>query len=171
MILRSQDILVLLKLVSWAGKDWTYAQLAKSLSMGVGEVHRGLGRALRCRLVDGEKKRPLYPVLLEFLVHGLKHCCPAERGPQTRGVPTGHAAPFVRSIFTQGREPPPVWPHPEGKVRGSSLMPLYRSVPDAALEDEGLYRLLVLVDLIRGGNAREREWAEKELAKTLEAAE
>lgn len=170
MKLRPQDILMLLKLVAWSGTEWNYAQLAESLGMGVGEIHRGLTRALACKLIDSEKKQPLCAALLEFLVHGIKYCQPVEQGAQTRGIPTGHAAPFVKSAFAQGIELPPVWSHPKGKVRGTSFTPLYRSAPDAALKDERLYHLLVLVDLLRGGKARERKWAEKELQKALESS-
>ncbi len=171
MKLRPQDVLVLLKLVCLGDEQWSYAQLAEALGMGVGEVHRGLSRALACRLVSADKKGPVRAALLEFLVHGLKYCCPAERGAQARGIPTGYAAPFVKKQFAQGREPPPVWPHPEGKVRGPSFSPLYRSSPDAALQDNALYELLVLVDLLRGGNARERKWAAGALAERLGVSE
>lgn len=157
----------MLKLVALAGREWSYAELGEALGMGVGEVHRGLGRARDCHLVDSEKKRPVAAALLEFLVHGLRYCYPPERGAQARGIPTGHAAPFVKTAFAQGSEPPPVWPHPEGSVRGTSFSPLYRSAPDAALKDESLYRLLVLADLLRGGNARERKWAANALKKAL----
>jgi DNA-binding NarL/FixJ family response regulator len=46
------------------------------------------------------------------------------------------------------------------------LAPLYPSVPSAARRDARLYELLVLVDAIRAGQAREREIAERELRKT-----
>ena len=171
MKLRQQDILILMKLVALAGKEWSYAELAKALGMGVGEVHRGLARAQECRLVDFDKKRPVYAALREFLIHGIRYCCPPELGAQTRGIPTGHAAPFLTDKFLQGNEPPPVWPHPEGNVRGASFSPLYRSAPDAALKDEDLYFLLVLVDMLRGGNARERKWAADALEKKMSDSE
>ncbi len=167
MKLRPQDLLILLKLTALAGREWSYAELAEALGMGSGEVHRGLARAQECHLVDMDRKRPIAAALLEFLVHGLRYCCPPERGAQARGIPTGHAAPFVKTAFSQGSDPPPVWPHPEGTVRGASFSPLYRSAPDAALRDGDLYRLLVLADLLRGGNARERKWAAAALTEAL----
>ena len=63
-----------------------------------------------------------------------------------------------------------MWPDPEGEVRGDELKPLYRSVPKAARKDPKLYELLVLVDAIRAGGARERRLAEEELTKRLRAA-
>ncbi len=54
---------------------------------------------------------------------------------------------------------------PFGKrnVRGHSILPLYPSVPEAALKDEKLYELLALVDALRIGRAREKELAVVEL--------
>jgi hypothetical protein len=62
---------------------------------------------------------------------------------------------------------PPVWPDPEGRVQGASVQPLYPSVPGAARRDPKLYDLLALVDALRFGRAREREFAEKELNQKL----
>jgi len=60
-----------------------------------------------------------------------------------------------------------VWPDPDGEARGSSFTPLYKSVPGAARADPALYELLVLVDAIRGGRARERDIAIRELQQRL----
>ena len=46
-------------------------------------------------------------------------------------------------------------------------MPLYPSVPEAALKDEKLHELLALVDALRVGRAREKELAIRELKKRL----
>ncbi len=48
-----------------------------------------------------------------------------------------------------------MWPHPKGSVRGMSFSPLYSLPPRAAQKDAKFYELLVLVDAIRGGRARE----------------
>ncbi len=42
---------------------------------------------------------------------------------------------------------------------GSSIMPLFKSVPEAAHKDERLYEMLALVDAIRLGNQREANLA------------
>jgi len=87
----------------------------------------------------------------------------------TRGMPTGYAAPPLNSVFLPDGEPPPVWSDPQGEVRGMSFSPLYASAPKAAQADPLLYELLVLVDAIRGGRARERAFATQELTQRLEA--
>jgi DNA-binding Lrp family transcriptional regulator len=167
MILKPQDVLVLLKLLVWRGKSWSYQELAEAVGMSASEVHAGLNRAFAAGLVDVDRKLPVRQALGEFLLHGVKYMCPPERGGATRGMPTGHAAPFVAKVFAAGDEPAPVWPSPVGKVRGVAFEPLYRSAPKAAARDEDLYRLLVLVDLIRGGSAREKSWAASELERTI----
>lgn len=167
MVLKPQDVVVLLKLVAWGREEWSYQELAESLGMSASEVHAGLNRAFAAGLVDVDRRRPVRAALEEFLLHGLKYMCPPERGAATRGVPTCHGASFVAEEFGPGDEPAPVWPHSKGEARGIAFEPLYRSVPDAAGRDKELYRLLVLTDLVRGGSARERAWAADQLKKVL----
>jgi hypothetical protein len=62
-----------------------------------------------------------------------------------------------------------VWPDPHGTVRGETLRPLYKSIPDAARRDEKLYQALSLIDAIRAGRARERALAEKHLREMLQS--
>ncbi|MGB2626077.1 MAG: hypothetical protein WAK20_04775 [Candidatus Acidiferrum sp.] len=101
------------------------------------------------------------------MLHGLKYSFPPERGEITRGMPTGYAAEPLKSRINAGSEPPPVWPTAEGKTRGYSFEPLYKTVPKAALKDNYLYEMLALIDAIRDGRARERQIAEVELKLRL----
>ena len=86
-----------------------------------------------------------------------------------RGVPTGVSAAPLKSRFLQDSEPPTVWPYREGKQRGVSFAPLYKTAPMAALRDEFFYELLVLADALREGRVRERKIAETELHRRLRA--
>lgn len=170
MILKPQDVVVLLKLVALGDRPWTFQRLAVELSISQSEVHAAVNRAVAARLMSDSASstgRPLQRQLLEFLVHGVKYAFPPERGELTRGVPTGYAAPPLNSQIVGSNEPPPVWPYAEGNTRGYALAPLYRTVPEAALRDPELYQLLALVDAIRDGRARERSLAEKALEKRL----
>lgn len=167
MQLKPQDIVVLLKLVGPV-RDWSYRSLAHDLFMSIGEIHNAVDRATRAQLFDAEQKRPRVQALEEFLVHGIKYAFPAERGSLTRGLPTAYAAPPLNKIISAAEsEQPPVWPDPEGSVRGYKLEPLYRSVPKAARSDKKLYELLALVDAIRDGRARERNLAVEHLRERL----
>ncbi len=172
MILKPQDVVVLLKLVAIGQEPWTFQRLAVELSISQSEVHAGVRRAVAARLMSDATTasgRPVREALLEFLVHGVKYAFPPERGALTRGVPTGYAAPPLNKLIVGSSDPPPVWPYAEGSVRGLAFAPLYPSVPVAALQDSRLYELLALVDAIRDGRARERNLAAKELESRLDA--
>ena len=167
MILKPQDIFVLLKLIAVNDRDWSYAGLARELFMRVSEVHAGLKRASLARLFDLNSKRPLLSALEEFLIYGVKYAYPPVRGGLTRGLPTGYAAPPLNKHIAQSFDHPPVWPYSEGDVQGYEFSPLFKSVPKAVLIDEKLYELLALVDAIRDGRAREKDMAVKELKKRI----
>jgi hypothetical protein len=167
MTLKPQDIVILLKLVTLADRPWSFSSLANELGMSPSEVHGGIGRATAARLFDPHRKVPILRSLLELLVHGVKYIFPPEKGELTRGLPTSYAAPPLKSLLVQSDEPPPVWPTPEGGVRGFRFSPLYRSVPKAVANDNALYELLALVDAIRDGRARERELAVNELTARI----
>jgi hypothetical protein len=169
-VLKPLDIVVLLKLSLLEGERPPYLQLANELHLYPSEVYASIKRVRASHLVQGPelKDRLNRSALLEFLLHGIRYVFPAERGAMTRGVPTRYAASPLKQYLEQGKEPPPVWPYAEGLVRGYSFAPLHKNVPMAALADPHLYELLVLVDALRDGQARERELAVKELRKRLE---
>jgi hypothetical protein len=85
----------------------------------------------------------------------------------TRGVPTAYAAPPLADKIVLGNDPPPVWPDKEGTVRGMTFQPLYPTVPQAASRNPEFYELLALTDALRGGNARERALAMKEIERRI----
>jgi len=163
MILKPQDIFIMLKLVVRSSSEWSYPVLSHELSMSASEVHAGIKRAAAARLMDMDRKMPVKSNLLEFLIHGVKYAFPPDRGGISRGMPTGYAAQPLKDLIMQPDEPPPVWPDAEGLVRGYEFSPLYSSVPSACRVDPNLYELLALVDAIRDGRARERKIAIKEL--------
>lgn len=167
MVLRPQDVFILLKLITLEGKGWSYASLAQDLFMSPSEVHAGMKRAIAARLIDSKSNFPIKRALEGFLIHGVKYAFPPDRGGLTRGIPTSYAGPPMVDLIAQPDEPPPVWPDPESAVRGYEFSPLYSSVPKAVNRDRILYELLVLVDSIRDGRAREREIAIKELRARL----
>jgi hypothetical protein len=167
MILKPQDIFIMLKLVVWDGSEWSYPVLSHGLYMSASEVHAGVKRAVAARLMDMHRKIPIKSNLLEFLIHGVKYAYPPDRGGITRGIPTSYAAKPLRELITQPDDLPPVWPDPEGQMRGYEFSPLYSSVPKACKVDPKLYELLALVDAIRDGRARERKIAIKEIQSRI----
>ena len=158
-VLRPQDLVVLLRLALTPGEVPTYATLSTELGMTASEIHGGLERAVLARLAfkDGVGKPVVVREALKlFVTQGACYAFPALRGQATRGLPTGYAAPPLKDRIVQPNEPPPVWPHKDGTVRGMAFYPLYPTVPEAAGRNPALYELLALFDAIRGGRARER---------------
>ncbi len=158
---------MLAKLVSYGGERPPIAQVAGDLALSPSQVHASLRRLERSRLTDPQTGRPLLKAVEEFLIHGVKFSFPAQRGETTRGVPTAHAAPPLRDQIAGGGDLPPVWPDPNGEVRGVTLEPLHKAAPKAARTDPALYELLALIDALRDGRVRERHLAERELSVRL----
>ena len=168
-MLKAQDVVVLLKLASDPGAPWSYPRLALELEISPSEIHAAVKRAVAAGLATKTSSgfQPVRQALEEFLIHGIKYVFAPKRGGPVRGIPTAWAAPPLKDLFVESNELPPVWPHPEGSVRGIEFSPLYKSAPNAARKDENLYELLALVDAIRGGRAREKDLAAKELRARL----
>lgn len=170
MNLKPQDVLFLLKLISLNKAPWTFNRLALELGMSPSEVHSAAKRSIAAKLARKEDNAILPSIrnMEEFLLHGIQYVFVPDKGEINRGIPTSYAAPPLNKHFAASDEPPPIWPDAEGQMRGESFSPLYKSVPVAIKNNPKLYELLVLVDAIRGGRAREREIAKKELKKRLD---
>ncbi len=166
--MRPQDILILLKILSMENEQWLNIDVARGLKISQSEITESLERSKIAKLIDSEKRSVFRTALLEFLVYGLKYVFPVLPGPMVRGIPTSHSAPPLLDYISKGSETY-VWPDPEGDRRGQSIIPLYKTVPQAVKEDSKLYELLVLTDAIRVGRAREVNFAVKELSKRLNA--
>jgi len=168
MSLKSQDVLVLLKLVALSDEPWTYNSLAVDLDLSPSQVHAAVQRAIKSDLAyeAGDRVRVHIRNLEEFLVHGMRYFFVPERGAKSRGMATLTSAPPFAASFLDSDEPI-VWPDPSGDMRGESLAPIYKSAPEAARRDSELYELLVIADGLRAGRARERQVAVKELKKKL----
>lgn len=168
-MLRSQDILILLKIAPW-GQQWTFDQIAHELGLSASVVHRGVDRATKAGLYSRPRREVNRSALIEFLIHGARYTFPAKWGGEARGIPTAWAAPPLREKLLSSGENMPVWPSASGEVRGIALEPLHPAVPGAATKYPELGELLALIDAIRIGNARERGLASKELERRLKAS-
>lgn len=161
--LKPQDLYLLLALAAKRGESHTYPDLAALTGLSMSEVHGAMRRAEQARLLAFVDKQPriITSSLKEFLLHGARYAFPPVRGGMVGGVPTAYAAPPLDALIAPSADPPPVWPHAEGRLRGAGLVPLYPSAPAAALRNPALYENLALFDALRIGNARERALAEK----------
>lgn len=171
-MLKSQDCLILLKLLANQDKTWSQRQLSKELAISLAEINAGIKRLIEARLLRKEKASQFIPVLAtveEFIISAIKYMFPAKLGEYTRGIPTAVAAPLFKDKILLGNDPIPVWPYAFGEEKGVALDPIHPSVPKSLHEhpDEAFYELLVLVDTIRIGRARERNMAIKLLKERL----
>ena len=161
-ILRPQDLVVLLRLSMEKGPAPTYSALASELNLTASEIHAGVERAVLAKLARKDqtgKAAVVREALRQFVLNGARYAFPATRGGMSRGMLTGYAAPPLDDKIMQPNEPAPVWPHKNGKTRGEAFYPLYPTVPEAARRNPALYELLVLFDAVRGGSPRERALA------------
>ena len=165
--LKPQDIVVALKLVGGDGPRPAIAELAGALRLSASEVHAALRRLAGSHLYDPGERRVIRPALLEFLLHGLRYAFPARPGEPTVGLPTGASAAPLRDALAPAPDEATVWSWGPGTVRGHRIEPLYRTVPEAAADDDSLHEWLALADAIRVGRARERRLAGLEIEKRL----
>ena len=95
MILKPQDIVVLIKLVARGKTPWSYNRLAVDLFMSPSEVHAAMKRSVTARLAiqTGDRLCPNLSNLKTFLLNGIRFTFVADRGEMTRGVPTCYASP------------------------------------------------------------------------------
>ena len=164
--MRPQDIVVLLKKITSAGKGMLNKDVAQSLGISPAEISDAMERCRIAQLVDNDKVRVNTLALKDFLVYGLRYVYPVQLGGVVRGIPTAVSASPLKEQITQGKDVY-VWPYKKGTVRGQAITPLYATVPEAVANDEELYKLLVIVDTLRMGRAREREIAISELDKSF----
>jgi hypothetical protein len=168
-VLKPQDLAIALKFVTLQGRWLPYAALGDAMRLSRFEAHAAVQRLMAARLVaeiEGPP-RPVMAALRSFVIFGAPYAYPPVRGEMTIGFPTAHGAAPLKSLMAPSSEPPPVWPHPNGVIRGPGLLPLYEGLPLAAMDDPMFYELLALFDALRAGQARERELAKKFLEERL----
>ena len=164
-VLKPQDIAVALKLVVLGSERLAYAALGKAMHLSQFEAHAAVQRLIAAKLavsIDGAI-RPVAAALRRFLINGAPYAYPPIRGEVVIGTPTAYAVQPLKDKFGPTSDLPPVWPDPNGSVRGQTLLPLYPGLPSAAKEDSQFYELVALLDALRIGQAREREMAGKML--------
>ena len=163
--MKPQDVVVILKMVSLKDKPWSQLTLADELFMSQSEVSQSIARSKYARLLFLDGKKIMKKSFFELLQFGIPYVFPQQPGAVVRGVPTSHAAPPLNKHIVS--EENYVWPSGKGTVRGHSIAPLYPSVVDAVKIDSELYEMLAMVDALRVGRAREKNFALQELKKRI----
>ena len=100
MVLKPQDVLVLLKLVALGPERWTFNVLANDLGMSPSEIHAAVRLAVAAHLAvpQDEAVRPALTALKEFLAHGGTQGSEALRaaGPRGRRRPPARPLPLFQ---------------------------------------------------------------------------
>lgn len=164
--MRPHDIVILLKIVIKEKQSWMNKELAAELFISPSEITGSLARSVTAGLIDPTKKKVFKKSLLDFLLHGMKYVFPAIPGPLLRGMPTAQSAPVLSSFFASTEIY--VWPDSNGSERGMMIEPFYPGAVKAAANDQQLYDLLALCDVIRVGKVREIKKAEELMKKQLQ---
>lgn len=168
-MLKPQDVMIALKLVTMTGREWKYSEAALELCMSPSEVHSGVKRLKRCGLVtelsisldttEMKQHLPETANIKEFLRHGVRFVFPLALGEPVLGIPTSYGVTHLFEGFSHRFPYTPVWELPGGEYAGSSVKPLYASAPKAAVRDFRLYELLALTDALRTDDAPLRDFA------------
>lgn len=176
-MLKSQDCVILMKLIANPNENWSQRELAQLLFISPAEINKSIKRLVYANLLRQDESNipnlmPVYPAAKEFLVHGIKYVFPVKLGEYTPGIATAVGAPIFKDKIVLGNDPIPVWPYGKGNIKGLTLEPLYSTVPRSIKEnpDQAFYDLLALVDAIRQGRARERQIAADILKKRINHA-
>ena len=166
-MIKGQDVVVLAALLENGAEELPYAELGKVARLSVSETHAAVKRLQEAVLLNANRV-PVRRNVNEFLVHGLRYAFPLRSsGKLAKGLPTGYAAPVAASVFAStGRQP--VWESSNGRTYGQVFEPIYPTAPQAAEGNQGLYDRLALIDMLRGGRIRERQFAEQKLKEILD---
>ncbi len=169
-MIKGQDIIILLLIRLHPEVSWTHAAISQATGLSLSQCHLSLNRLRESGLLSkGMSASWNAPEarFIEFIIHGFKYVFPPKIGMRARGIPTAHSAPFLADTFRNSNTQDYVWPDPQGTHKGNSLEPIHpcqlrfvRGKPTMeSLKNREMYELLVCLDLLRIGGARERNWA------------
>jgi len=170
MQLKPQDTVLALKY--WSLKqddlDSSVRDIAESIGVSASEVSKGSKRLVAARIVVERDARMFAEsgALLEWLSYGVRYAYPQEGVGYGRGMATSWNCPILKSEMVPPI-PALVWPVSGGDAEGALIKPFHGSVPVAAGRDERLYRVLSLLEAIRGGKPRELVIARNILADLI----
>lgn len=171
-MLKPIDLLVGLKILT-SKQNWTQMGIAAELCLSSSQVNSAIKHLIEGHLFTVRRSRPypVYSAIKEFILYGVPYCFPVKVAELTVGVPTAYAAEPLSQEISLGNDPIPIWPYAHGKSRGVALEPLHKNVPKALSQfpDPDLREILILIDALRIGRAREKKIAQKLLIMKLDA--
>lgn len=168
-ILKSEDVLILLKLAASYPYELTPDTLSYETGHTIEEVETSVERLQVNGLVDTVTCRIKMDEFLKFILHEVQKLFSVQPGKKVRGLLTG-AKP--NNFFAVGLpyESIWVWPHPDGKHMGFGITPLSPHCSFAASNDSRLRVLLAVTETMRIVGTPARSWASEELKQFMTAA-
>lgn len=148
-------------------RPWLIKDLSASMHISQSEVSESLHRSMYAELIDEKKQRVLSHSLFEFLIYGLRYVFPQKPGHLLRGLPTAHSHPSMQTKFITNTTY--VWPDAEGQFLGHAIEPFYAKQVNACHQDDHLYLILSLIEVIRVGKVREISYVKEQLKKLFDA--
>lgn len=165
-MLKGQDILLMTILLDGKNRSLPFSKLGERSHLSASEAHAAVRRLERASLLD-HARNPIGRNVGEFLFYGFRYVFPPSvPGAPTKGLSTSYAAPVASGEFAFTGLPP-VWASEKGDAYGISFSPLYPTVPLVAAENPFAYDCLALLEMLRGGRLREREFARRKLEALL----
>jgi hypothetical protein len=170
-MIKGQDVIILLLLRLRPKHPWNHEALAHATGLSTSQCHSAQKRLREAHLLGQGPHSPWHVPesnCSEFLLHAVKYIFPGKVGSQVRGIPTAHSALFVAKLFRGVNELGYVWPASEGDSKGISLEPIHPcQLRFGSAKNQDMYEMLVAIDSLRIGRARERNWAEDFIAKKI----
>lgn len=169
-ILKSEDVLVLLKLIAVEPfhKDLTF--LSYELGHDPSEIINSLSRLRTSKLIEDQTHKVLIPNCRKYLFNHLHEQFPTSPGKLTQGMLTGAKPDFYFAIGLSYASIW-VWPNPNYPHKGYEIKPLSQQCCFAASNDPRLRKLLALTETIRVSGIKAKKWAENEFDNFLKTKE
>ncbi len=145
-------------------RTWTPKAVREDLHISWSSIHLSLHRLGEAGILRGGR---VSRQALAILLPSLQYLVPARPSGDelVQGVPTGASSPGLKGRLVVST--PMVWPSGLGDVVGVAVRPLFRTIPDAALEDPVLHDLFGAIDAARTGRARDLELAREVLGRLV----
>ncbi len=170
MHLKPQDTLLALKYWSLkqSNSNSSGCDIAESIGISASEVSKGTRRLVAAGLVVEHNANFFAEpnALLEWLSYGIRYAYPQKSVGYGHGMATSWNCPALESKVVP-HVPAWIWPVSGGSIEGVLIHPFYSSVPFAASRDKHLYRVLALLEAIRGGKPGELTIARTLLIKLI----
>lgn len=173
-MIKGQDIVLLVKLITnKESRGWSQLKLSQHLCMSSSIVNSSLRRLWKVDLIssdyyfNGGKLHPIQTSCEEFII-SCSFLFPPTIREETAGLLTQTSSPvFKAANLIPGYNY--VWPDAEGSARGLEFSPLYPTIAKALRlhPDEPFYEMLCLIDGLRYGMSRTREYARTHLTKRI----